>query len=400
MPEQLIHTARTAAESQPPAIVARSRVFVSPERSNAARTLPKFPRDAAFHLEVKRRVENYFRTTGKRERDQPAMYLKTALILTWLAGSWALLVFAVQTWWQALPLAVSLAVALAAVGFSIQHDGGHNAYSRRWWVNRLAARALDLMGASSYLWHWKHEVIHHTYTNVTGVDTDIEIGSVVRVTPHQKRRWFHRWQHLYLWPLYGITSARWHLYGDFKEVVTGRMGPHRIPRPKGWDLALFIGGKLFSIGWFLAVPMFFHPVWLVLGFYLLITAMMGVAMSIVFQLAHCVSEAEFPVPDPANGRLEESWAVHQAETTVDFARDNRALSWWVGGLNFQIEHHLFPRVCHIHYPAIAPIVEATCREYHVPYQAHPTFFAGLRSHYRWLKQMGRPESAVAPTPTG
>ena len=363
--------------------------------SAVSATRPKFPSDAGFHAEVRRRVADYFRRTGKREQDQPAMYLKSAVIVAWLAGSWALLVFAAETWWQALPLAVSMALALAAVGFSIQHDGGHNAYSSRRWLNKLAARSLDMMGASSFLWHWKHEVIHHTYTNVSGVDTDIEIGAVVRVTPHQKRRWFHRWQHLYLFPLYAITAPRWHLYGDFKDVVTGYMGPHKIPRPKGWDLALFVGGKLFSFTWFLAIPMLFHPAWLVVCFYVLITGLMGVAMSIVFQLAHCVSEAEFPIPDPETARLEESWAVHQAETTVDFARDNRALSWWVGGLNFQIEHHLFPRVCHIHYPAIAPIVEQTCKEYGVAYRAHPTFRAGLVSHYKWLREMGRPEPQPA-----
>jgi linoleoyl-CoA desaturase len=349
---------------------------------------------------VKQRVEDYFRSTGRRERDQPAMYLKTALILAWLIGSWALLVFVVQSWWQAVPVAISLALAMAGLGFSIQHDGGHHAYSGRRWVNKLAATSLDLMGASSYLWHWKHEVVHHTYTNVSGVDTDIEIGSIVRVTPHQKWRWFHRWQHLYLFPLYGMTAARWHLWGDYKEVVTGWMGPHRIPRPRGWDLALFVGGKVFSVTWMLAVPLLFHPAWQVVCFYLLVTGVMGVAMSIVFQLAHCVSEAAFPVPHPATGRLDESWAVHQAESTVDFARDNRPLSWWVGGLNFQIEHHLFPRVCHVHYPAIAPIVEQTCKEHGIPYRFHPTFWAGLRSHYRWLKRMGRPEPVAAPVTAG
>jgi len=373
-----------------------ARELPAPSSRTPTATRPKFPADAGFLAAVRRRVGDHFKATGKRERDQPAMYLKTAVIFVWLTGSWALLVFAAQTWWQALPAAVSLAMALAAVGFSIQHDGGHNAYSRRRWVNKLAARSLDLVGASSYLWHWKHAVIHHTYTNVTGVDTDIEIGAAVRVTPHQERRWFHRWQHLYLFPLYGITAARWHLWGDFKEVATGWMGPHRIPRPKGRDLRIFVGGKLFSVGWFLVLPMVFHPVWLVLCAYLLITAMMGVAMSIVFQLAHCVGEADFPVPDPQTDRLEDSWAVHQVATTVDFARGNRALSWWLGGLNFQIEHHLFPQVCHVHYPAIAPIVEQTCQEYGIPYRAHPTFWAGIVSHYRWLRQMGRPDPVVAP----
>jgi linoleoyl-CoA desaturase len=358
-------------------------------------TRPKFPADAGFQAEVRRRVADYFKTTGKSERDSVWMYLKTATIFVWLVGSWTLLVFAAQTWWQGIPLAVSLALSMAALGFSIQHDGGHHAYSRRRWVNKLAAMSLDMMGASSYLWRWKHTIIHHTYTNISGVDTDIEIGAIVRVTPHQKRRWFHRWQHFYLFPLYAVTAPRWHLIGDFKEVATGYMGPHRIPRPRGLDLAVFVGGKLFSFGWLMIIPFLFHPTWLVICYYLIVTGVMGIAMSIVFQLAHCVSEAEFPVADPATARLDESWAVHQAETTVDFARNNRPLSWWVGGLNFQIEHHLFPHVCHVHYPAIAPIVEQTCKDFGVTYRAHPTFFAGLRSHYRWLKKMGRPDPVAA-----
>jgi linoleoyl-CoA desaturase len=353
-------------------------------------TRPTFPADDGFHVEVRRRVKDYFKETGYRDRDCFSMYLKSFIIVLWVYASWTLLVFGVNTMWLAVPLAISLALALSAVGFSIQHDGGHSAYSRRPWINRLAGMSLDLMGASSYLWRWKHVIIHHTYTNISGVDTDIEIGSIVRISPQQKRHWFHRWQHLYLFVLYGITASRWHLYGDFKEVITGQMGPHKIPRPRGWDLVVFVGGKLISLAALLVIPMFFHPIWVVLLFYMFVTAVMGVAMSIVFQLAHCVAEAEFPMPDPATDRLGQSWAVHQAETTVDFARNNWALSWWLGGLNFQIEHHLFPQVCHVHYPALSRIVEATCQEYGVPYRAHRTFRSGLLSHYRWLREMGLP----------
>jgi linoleoyl-CoA desaturase len=361
---------------------------------------PKFPRDDGFQAEVSRRVSAYFRLTGKRERDCWRMYLKTVVILAWWAASYWLLVFVTQTWWQAVPAAVSLAVALAAVGFSIQHDGGHHAYSRRNWVNRLAATSIDLMGASSYLWHWKHHVFHHTYVNVPGQDTDIDPGPVLRLSPHQPRRWFHRWQHLYVWPLYAISAPRWHLYGDFKELVTGRIGPHAIPLPKGWALAVFWAGKVVSIGLLVGIPLLFHPVWVVVLFYLTVTGIMGVVLSVVFQLAHCVPQAAFPAPEPDTHRMETSWAVHQVEATVDFARRSRVLSWLLGGLNFQIEHHLFPRICHVHYPALSSIVEDVCLERGVRYSAHATFLTGLVAHYRWLRQLGRPEPASLPAGTG
>lgn len=357
-----------------------------------------FGKDAAgFLTELRLRVDDYFRRTGKSRNDCWQMYLKSVVILTALVASYTLLVFVAQTWWQAAPLALLLGVSMALVGFNIQHDGGHHSYSRRKWVNKAAAMTLDLIGASSYLWHWKHVAYHHTYVNVHGQDTDIDVSFLLRFTPHAKRLKVQRWQHYYLWPLYGLMAARWHLYGDFSEAVTGAIGPHKIPRPKGWDLVIFIVGKVVSIGLLLALPMFFHPWWVVLLFYLLVTGVLGVILSVVFQLAHCVEEATFTMPQGATQRMEAAWAVHQAEATVDFARGSQVLAWLLGGLNFQIEHHLFPKVCHIHYPAICAIVERTCRDFGVQYAKHPTLWAGIASHYRWLKQMGRLDSGHDPT---
>jgi linoleoyl-CoA desaturase len=203
---------------------------------------------------------------------------------------------------------------------------------------------------------------------------------------------------LYLWPAYALTASRWHLIRDFHDVIKGRIGSHPIPRPRGWDLVVFLGGKVVSIGLLLVLPMFFHPWWVVLLFYMYVTGMIGVLLTTVFQLAHCVEEADFPTPDEDTQRMEAAWAVHQVETTVDFARNNRLLTWYLGGLNFQIEHHLFPRVCHLHYPALSRIVEDVCHRYGVRYSVHPTFAAGVASHYRWLRRMGREEPATAETP--
>ncbi|QEG29377.1 Fatty acid desaturase [Gemmata obscuriglobus] len=345
--------------------------------------------------ELKRRADAYFVETGQSERDCWRMYLKTAVILAWLGTSYALLVFAAPTVWLAAPLAVSLALAISAVGFSVQHDGGHHAYSRFAWVNRLAALSLDLIGASSYLWKWKHVVLHHTYPNVSGQDADIDVGPLARLAPQQRRRWFHRWQHLYLWPLYALTAAVWHLYGDFRDVITGTIGGHRVPRPRGWDLVTFLGGKVVSVGLLIGVPMLVHSWWVVLLFYLAVTAILGIVMTVVFQLAHCVEEAEFPQPDTDSLRMPDAWAAHQVRTTVDFARDSRVACWLLGGLNFQVVHHLFPRICHIHYPALSRVVADVCREFGVRYAAHRSLLAGVASHFRWLRRLGR--SQLAPS---
>lgn len=353
----------------------------------------KFGSEDAFYRELRSRVDGYFQRTGKNRRDCPRMYLKTAVVLTWFVASYALLVFVVTTWWLTVPLAISLALSMAAIGFNIQHDGSHGAYSERPWINKLMALMLDLIGGSSYGWACKHNIVHHTYANITGHDDDIDIGFFGRLTPHQKHFKFHRWQHIYLWLLYGFVSIKWQFYDDFRDVAIGRFGGHRHPRPKGWDLATFIGGKLIFFSLAFAVPLVMHSLWIVLAYYVGISFVQGIALSMVFQLPHCAENAAFPMPRADTGRIDAPWAVHQVQTTVDYGRGNRLLSWYVGGLNFQIEHHLFPRICHIHYPALSPLVEQTCHEFGVNYQANETFRAAIASHYRWLRRMGMPDPA-------
>lgn len=353
----------------------------------------KFCAAGGFDRELRRRVDGYFQSTGLAERDCPQMYLKSALVLGWFATSYALLVFSAATWWVAALLAISLALATAGVGFNIQHDGGHHAYSSRRWINKLMAMTLDMLGGSSYVWARKHNSIHHSFANITGHDDDINLGLLGRLSPHQKRLKFHRLQHFYLWALYGFLPAKWHLVDDFRDMVTGRIAGHRFPRPKGWDLVTFVGGKMFFFSLAFVIPSLFHPVWAVLLFYLVVTHIQGVVLGVVFQLAHCVEEAGFPMPREDTGRMETSWAAHQVGTTVDFAQRNRLLSWFIGGLNFQIEHHLFPQICHVHYRSLAPLVEETCREFGLKYSANETFLAGVASHFRWLRRMGMAATA-------
>ena len=350
--------------------------------------MSKFRECQGFHAELRRRVDKFLNEDGFRENDCPQMYLKTFIILFGFASCYGLLVFAVDEWWQAVPLALLLGLFIGAIGFNVQHDGGHLAYSRHAWINKLMAMTLDLIGGSSYLWHWKHVASHHIYSNITGHDADVELGFIARITPHQKRRAIHRWQHWYLWPAYGLMTIRWQLYGDFHDYVRGKIGGKRFPRPKGLDLVVFFAGKLLFLTLAFAVPCYFHPVWQVIFYYVIISLVVGIVMSVVFQLAHCVEEASFPIPHVETGMMENAWAIHQIETTVNFSRNSAVITWLLGGLNFQVEHHLFPRICHINYPALSKVVEATCREYGVEYRAHKSFLSGVASHFRWLRRMG------------
>jgi linoleoyl-CoA desaturase len=358
----------------------------------------KFSGSDRFIRALRSRVDAYFEQTGRSRRDCPQMYFKTVTILAWFFGAYFLLLFAPLSIWLVLPLAMILGVAVAAIGFNIQHDAGHRAYSDRPWVNKVMALTLDMIGGSSYLWDWKHNSIHHTYTNITGHDDDIEVGFLARLSPHQRRLAFHRVQGIYLWLLYGLLAIKWHFFDDFYQIARGRIGGHKIPRPRGKDLLVLIGGKAVFFSLAFAIPMLLHPWWAVIGVYAIVACVSGIVLSVVFQLAHCVGEADFPMPvDAVQGGkvIEAAWAVHQVQSTVNFARRNVVLRWFLGGLNFQIEHHLFSKISHVHYPALSQVVEEVCKEFGVRYASHKSFFAAVASHYRWLVMMGRPVNQAA-----
>jgi linoleoyl-CoA desaturase len=338
--------------------------------------------DTGFHQELRSRVRRQLEAAGRPAQGLRAMYAKTAVLFLWLGVSYVLLVFAAGNAWQVVALAFSLGLAIAGIGFGVMHDGSHGSYSTHPWLNRTMARALDLLGGSSFVWQRKHNLLHHTWPNVEGVDDDIDTGPLARLAPGQPRRFHHRFQHLYMWPLYSFLAIKWQLWDDFATVASGRMSGRPFPRPRGSELAVFVAGKLVFFGLAFALPLLFHPLWAVAAVYLLVSGVAGLTLSVVFQLAHCVPEAE-------TGAKLGSWAVRQVQASVDFARANRLLGWYVGGLNLQIEHHLFPQISHLHYAALAPLVEATCREYGVRYTAHPTLRAAVAAHFRQLRALGR-----------
>ena len=353
----------------------------------------KFQPKTEFHRALCERVNQYFAESGRSRRSSSAMLGKTFFMLAWLAVTYVLLVFVVSSPWLIALLAASMALAIAGVGFTVQHDANHGALSDKRWANRLAALSLDLIGGSSYLWRWRHNVMHHNFPNVAGVDDDINIGILARVSPEQPHYQLHRFQHFYLWFLYGFVAFRWQWIYDYKEMAQSRIGGIDIPRANRVDTTLFAVGKAVFISLALIIPMLFNPVWAVLLVYAVVMFSVSILMAVVFQLAHCVEDADFPETPINNETMPTDWAEHQLRSSVDFARSNRVLGWYLGGLNFQVVHHLFPKVCHVHYAALSKLLEETCEQYGITYRTQPSFRAALASHYRWIKKMGRPVAA-------
>ena len=343
----------------------------------------------AFRGDLETEVAGFFKSQGISRQGGYAIWVKTAVLFVWLAVSYGVLVFVAKGSWQVLLAATSLACAMAGIGFNVQHDGGHRSFATSNTVNRAMAFSLDVMGGSSYFWHYKHGIAHHGCPNISGSDDDVYIGPLGRLTPHDRRFWFLRFQHLYIWFLYALLAIKWQLLDDFRCIIKPGIADTKVPRPAGMELALFWTGKVVFFGLALVLPMFFHPWQGVVYVFLFTGAILGLLLGVVFQLAHCLGEADFAKPPLPGQVMERDWATHQVESTVDFARDSTLVTLFIGGLNFQIEHHLFPRVCHTHYPALSKIVERVCQKHGVRYTAHTKASAALGSHYRWLRQLGR-----------
>jgi len=347
-----------------------------------------FPVRVGFHKTVKLRVNQYFTEKRTAKTGDRRMFLKTGVAIAWLVVSYILLVFFSTSLIMAVVTAFALAQGFVLVGFNVMHDGAHGSYSRNKTINWLMAFTLDLIGGSQMLWRQKHNILHHTYTNIDELDEDLQTSGLLRLSPDQNRRPWHRFQHLYALPVYSLLTLSWLTFADFQEFFRGRIGKYRLQKPRNADVLMFFLTKAFYFGYALVLPLLFHPIAQVLVAFVAVHLILGFTLSLVFQLAHTVEGNTFPKPDTRTGFIEKEWAVHEVETTANFAPNNKLATWYLGGLNFQIEHHLFSKVCHTHYPALSEIVERTCSEFAIPYTCYPTLRSAIVAHFRFLKKMG------------
>lgn len=347
----------------------------------------QFPTRTDFETEVRARVQRYFQDNQLPQTGTAALHLKTLGICLSIAVLYYFLVLETQSLALGLVLTFLFAQVNILLAFNVMHDGGHGSFSSKRWLNTLAAGAMDFLGSSSLLWRQKHNNLHHTYTNVAGKDDDLDVGGMIRLSTEDTHKPWHRYQHIYAPFLYAFLSLYLLLYSDWERFHSKKIGSTPL-QTFGWkELSFFVATKVFYIGYMLIFPMFFQPVWAVVLCFLFFHFVLGLTLSIIFQLAHTVEETEFPVAQ--DNHMPYSWLEHQLRTTCNFAVNNAFLTFYCGGLNYQIEHHLFHKVSHVHYPAISRIVKSTCQEYGKPYHESPSFFKALGSHIHYLKRVGQ-----------
>lgn len=353
-------------------------------------TAPKFlARANSFHAELRKRINDYFIEVGKAKTGNYELFTKAIILVVSFIFIYIHLVFFTPWYWVAAIECFLLGGLTAAIGFNVMHDGAHGSFSKYKWVNELAGISLNFLGANVFMWKTKHNVVHHTFTNIDGVDDDIDARPFLRMCETQKRYKMHRYQHIYFWIAYSLLYLYWVFFTDYEKYFTKKVGSMPMGSMNIQEHIIFWVFKVMHLALFVIIPIYmvgFVP-WLI-GF-IIYSMVTGFVLSIVFQLAHVVEETNFAVPVQPKNEIEDEWAIHQLNTTANFATKNKLITWLVGGLNYQIEHHLFPQISHVHYPAISKIIKQACAEYGVRYIEFPRTRTAIASHVAHLRQLGR-----------
>jgi linoleoyl-CoA desaturase len=351
---------------------------------------------AMFFKTLHSRVNKYFKENKIEKSGDLRMYIKTVAMFSFYVIPYVLILTGVVTGIWTLAMYLIIGIGVAGIGLSIMHDANHGSYSKNKYINNILSFSMNLVGASSFTWKMQHNLMHHTYTNIYHLDEDIDDKPFLRLSPHGKIKKYHRFQHIYAPFLYALATISWISFKDFRQLrVYNKSG---LTKKTGYSpvsqTIIMIFTKLSYFFVFLALPLLLGIKWYyVFPGFVLAHLVAGFIITVIFQLAHVVEGPEhhdaMETPE-----MENTWAIHQLRTTANFSPKNKIITWFAGGLNFQIEHHLFPNICHVHYPKVAEIVRNTVKEFDLPYHEYKKFMEAYRSHLRVLKSFGNPGLAL------
>lgn len=346
--------------------------------------------DSEFYTLLKRRVEEHLQSKHIGG-DSLLMFMKTALVIIGWAVSYYFSM--IQGWIVA---ALFLGFFHSHIGISIGHDATHGAYSKKSSISEFFAKAFDVMAASTVVWQHQHNIGHHPHSNIDEdeqYDPDSRSGApMVRLSPNQPWRPYHRYQHYYIWPLIAGMSLKWYL-NDIRALVRRKYMTIEFFEVLSSDIVSVAFWKSFFLLYGVLVPFMFHPWWRASAIITILVMVVSYYTVLMFAVNHLTDVSEFP----NKSWQTRDWAKLQVLTSTNFANDSTLWTWLSGGLNFQIEHHLFPSLCHVHLAEIAPIVKKTCEEYKVQYVTFPSYFAAFYGHYKHLKQLGEGPEKIKST---
>ncbi len=344
-----------------------------------------------FTATLRKNVNDYFKEKGISSKGNFKMIFKSIIMMSIYFAPFIVMLTVPLLGWTIFPLSIAMGIGMAGIGMSVMHDAVHGSFSKKGWLNKLIGTSIYFIGGNPFNWKIQHNILHHTYTNIEGFDEDIEPKAALRLSKHTPLKKIHRFQYIYAFFLYSLMSIS-RTFKDMGQLI--KYNKTGLTRQNGStptrEMIRLVLTKVAYLIIIIGLPLIFSGFswWLILLGFLLMHLTAGLFMSVVFQMAHLVEDAQQPLPDE-KGIIDNEWTIHELETTANFGRKSRLLAWLIGGLNFQIEHHLFPNVCHIHYKAIAPIVERTAKEHGLRYNENRTFFSAIGSHIRMLRALGK-----------
>lgn len=347
---------------------------------------------AKFFRTLNKRVNSYFKENNIKRTGNWKLYTKAGIMFAiYLVPFILLLTISMPNWLQ-LILAGIIGVGMAGVGMNVMHDSNHDSFSSKKWVNKLMGSSMYLLAGNVFNWKVQHNVLHHTFTNIQDHDEDIDAGRVIRFSKHAKWLKIHKIQKYYSIFLYGLLTLNWAITTDWKQMrryLKRKLSYGKFPNPTTEWIKLVLTKILYYSVW-IALPIAVMDIawWKVLIGFFVMHYVAGMILSLVFQLAHIVPNTEMPIPDK-EGNLEHTWAVHQLYTTSNFAPKNWFINFFTGGLNHQVEHHIFPHISHIHYKKLAKIVKQTAKEFNLPYNEYETTRKAIIEHFRHLGNLGK-----------
>jgi linoleoyl-CoA desaturase len=349
---------------------------------------------AEFYNVLRARVKEFFDSNEITPYGNRHMVMKTiSMLVIYLTPMAILYAGAFNSVLVMFACWIVMGFGMAGIGMSVMHDANHGSYSKNEAVNKYVGYLINLVGGCAVNWKIQHNLLHHSFTNVDGMDEDIAPGSVLRFSPHQPLKKQHRYQHIYAWFLYSLMTIMWITKKDFKQLIDyknrGLLKTH-VRKPFGELMLRLIGVKVFYYIVTLVIPLMLLPFswWIITLGFILMHLLAGLTLSTIFQSAHVMPESDYALPDE-NGKMDANWALHQLANTTNFAPKSKFLTWYLGGLNFQIEHHLFQHISHVYYSQLSKIVEKTAKEFGVDYNVEPTFVKAVSSHAKMLKTLGR-----------
>jgi linoleoyl-CoA desaturase len=343
----------------------------------------------AFSQILSCRIADYFAQKGITRYANGRFYFKALVLLVLWMGSYFCILCGELSKAGLLLAAVGFGLLSLLLIFNIGHDALHGSISSRKTMNVLLGYSFNLVGANAFSWYLKHTIAHHGHTNVKDADFDLDMEPFLRVSPQSPWRPWHRYQHWYAILVYMMLTLLLVFVLDFSVFFKTKRYYRKVHIP-WYEWVVMLLSKTAYLLYTILVPLVVLRLSIgeIMAGFLLMHAVIGLTAALILQPSHYVEGSAFSGSADAASRWN-SWAEHQLTTTIDIVPQSQLANQLLGGLNANVIHHLYPRICHVHFIPLSNIIRKTATEHGYPYR-QAGFLEAIGLHFRYLRFMAKP----------